>query len=88
VTNARAQLVRFLTTPANVADNNPKVLGYLLKGLEGKCYGDKGYLSFLLGELLEEGLHLVAKVRRNMKAAPHPAGQTQPAQAGQHRGGQ
>ncbi len=67
VINQHAQLVRFLLTPANVADNNPKVLSFLLSGLKGKCYGDKGYLSSLLEELLEEGLHLVAKIRRNMK---------------------
>nr|WP_148561592.1 IS982 family transposase [Pontibacter korlensis] len=67
VTNEHSQLVRFLITPANVADNNPKVLSFLLSGLKGKCYGDKGYLTSLFEELLEEGLHLVTKVRRNMK---------------------
>jgi hypothetical protein len=40
---------------------------FLLLGFKGKCYGDKGYLSSLLEELLEQGLHLVAKGRRNMK---------------------
>lgn len=67
VINQHSQLVRFLITPANVADNNPKVLSFLLSGLKGKCYGDKGYLTCLLEQLLEEGLHLVTKVRRNMK---------------------
>ena len=59
--------MRFLITPANVADNNKQVLSSLLAPLKGKCYGDKGYLSSLLEELLEQGLHLVAKVRKNMK---------------------
>ncbi len=67
VTNEHRELVRFLITPANVADNNKQVLSRLLAGLQGKCYGDKGYLSSLLEELLEQGLHLVAKVRKNMK---------------------
>lgn len=67
VINEQGQLVRFLLTPANVADNNPLVLSFLLSGLKGKCYGDKGYLTSLLEELLEAGLHLVTKVRRNMK---------------------
>lgn len=67
VTNEHARLVRFLITPANVADNNPRVLSFLLSGLKGKCYGDKGYLTSLFQELLEEGLHLITKVRRNMK---------------------
>ncbi len=43
------------------------MLGQLLQGLKGKCYGDRGYLSSLLEELLEKGLHLVARIRRNMK---------------------
>ncbi len=59
--------MRFLLTPVNVADNNPKVLSFLLSGLKGKCYGDRGYLSSIYEELLEEGLHLITKVRRNMK---------------------
>jgi hypothetical protein len=67
VTNQQGQLIRFLLTPANVADNNKQVLGYLLADLRGKCYGDKGYLTSLLEELLEKGLHLVTKVRKNMK---------------------
>ena len=67
VTNQHGELVRFLITPANVADNNQQVLSRLLASLKGKCYGDKGYLSALLEELLEQGLHLVAKARRNMK---------------------
>lgn len=67
VINQYGELVRFLITPANVADNNKQVLARLLSGLQGKCYGDKGYLSCLLEELLEQGLHLVAKTRKNMK---------------------
>nr|WP_235861377.1 transposase [Pontibacter flavimaris] len=67
VTNGHQELVRFLITPANVADNNPRVLSLLLSGLKGKCYGDKGYLTSLFEALLEEGQHLVTKVRRNMK---------------------
>ena len=67
VTNQYGQLMRFLVTPANVADNNKQVLSQLFKGLSGKCYGDKGYLTTMMEELLEKGLHLVTKVRKNMK---------------------
>ncbi|PRY10583.1 DDE family transposase [Pontibacter ummariensis] len=49
-----------------MADNNHRVLSYLFQGLRGKCYGDRGYLSCLIEELLQEGLHLVIKVRKNM----------------------
>ncbi|MFD3001608.1 transposase [Pontibacter toksunensis] len=41
----------------------PEVLSSLLEGLKGKCYGDRGYLSFLL----VKGLHLMARMRKNMK---------------------
>jgi len=67
VTNQYRELMRFLITPANVADNNKQVLSYLLSDLQGKCYGDKGYLTSMLAELLEKGLHLVTKLRKNMK---------------------
>jgi hypothetical protein len=67
VINQYGELMRFLITPANVADNNKQVLCSLLAPLKGKCYGDKGYLSALVEQLLEQGLHLVAKVRKNMK---------------------
>ena len=67
VVNQHGELVRFLITAANVADNHHRVLYSLLRPLRGKCYGDKGYLSAMLEELLEQGLHLVAKLRRNMK---------------------
>lgn len=67
VVNQHGQLARLLITPANVADNNHQVLSCLLEGLQGKCYGDKGYLSSLMGELLEKGLHLVTSARKNMK---------------------
>jgi len=59
--------MRFLLTLANVADNNKQVLSYLLSDLQGKCYGDNGYLSAMLEELLAKGLHLVTKVSKNMK---------------------
>nr|WP_230679900.1 IS982 family transposase [Pontibacter sp. 172403-2] len=67
VTNEHKQLVWFLVTPANIADNNKQVLSYMLSGLKGKCYGDKGYLTAMLEELLEKELHLVSKIRKNMK---------------------
>ena len=67
VINEKAELVNFLITPANVADNNRLVLLYLLQNLKGKCYGDKGYLTAMLEELLLKGLHLITKVRKNMK---------------------
>ena len=40
VINELGQLMNFLITPANVADNNDEVLRRLLGRLEGRCYAD------------------------------------------------
>lgn len=72
VINNLGQVVSFLFTPANVGDNNQKVLHCLLDGLKGACYGDKGYLSKLFEEFYRAGLKLVTKIRKNMKNALMP----------------
>ena len=60
-------MINFLLTAGNMADNNHKVLNYLLKEVEGKVYGDKGYLSKLKEELLGKGVDLMARMRSNGK---------------------
>jgi hypothetical protein len=67
IINNLGQIVNFLLTPGNVADNNHQVLRMLLTGLQGECYGDKGYLSKLFEEFYHQGLHLITKVKSNMK---------------------
>ena len=67
VVNHLGQMVAFHITPGNVSDNNHQLLHRLLKGLEGKCFGDKGYLSKLFDQLLEQGLQLITKIRKKMK---------------------
>lgn len=70
VINHKGEPVNFLITSANKADNNPEVLTYLLSGLEGSCYADKGYLTKLFEWFHQIGLHLVTKMRNNMKKLP------------------
>lgn len=54
-------------TPANVDDRTPAPA--LVKGISGKLYGDKGYISKDLVEtLLKQGLRLYSGIRKNMKA--------------------
>lgn len=67
VVNREAQLVNFLLTGGNIADNNHQLLSYLLRDIKGKVYGDKGYLSKLKEDFLNKGVDLVAKMRRNGK---------------------
>jgi len=54
-------------TPANVDDRKP--VPELAKGVIGKLYGDKGYISQALSsDLFEKGVELVTNVKKNMKA--------------------
>ncbi len=65
--NEYGEVINFLVTPGNVADNNDEALRNLLSGCRGKCYADKGYLTKIFEELYLQGIHLITKVRSNMK---------------------
>ena len=40
----------------------------MIKGLFGKVFGDRGYISQeLFRELLEQGIFIITKVKKNMK---------------------
>ena len=67
VINQLGEVVNFLFTPANVADNNHQVLDYQLQGLKGNCYGDRGYLTSLFDQFYQQGLQLITKIRSKMK---------------------
>lgn len=67
VINHLGQIVSFLITGANTADNNKAVLTYLLEHLQGKCCGDKGYLTTLFSTFYESGLQLLVRPKTNMK---------------------
>ena len=66
VINHLGEIVSFLLTPANTADNNHSVLTSLLQGLKGKCCGDKGYHTTLFESFYTQGLQLLVKPKRNM----------------------
>lgn len=74
VINQYGQLINFMLTPGNVADNNGGVLTELLADLQGQCFGDRGYLSKLFAEFYQRGLHIVTKLRRKMKNTLMPLG--------------
>jgi hypothetical protein len=64
--NDRGELMGCYLTPGNVDDRRP-VPG-LVKDLWGKLFGDKGYISQPLSALLHaQGLHLVTRLKKNMK---------------------
>lgn len=74
VINQYGQLVNFVLTPGNVADNNASLLTTLLADLQGKCFGDRGYLTKLFAAFYRQGLHIITKLRRKMKNALMPLG--------------
>jgi hypothetical protein len=68
VVNERGEIISFLLTPGNVADNNAPLGTKLCARLHGKLYGDRGYISHELFEVLwQQGIHLVTGIRKNMK---------------------
>lgn len=66
VINHKGELVSFCITRGNIDDRKP--LEQLFNNLDGLAAGDKGYLSKKKEEtLLQQGLKLITRVRRNMK---------------------
>lgn len=67
VINDRGELLNVLLTPANLDDRKP--VPKLVRKLFGKVFGDKGYISQPLYELLRQtiGVQLVTKLKSNAK---------------------
>ena len=67
VINHLGEIVTFTLTSGNKADNNQNLLHELLQGLEGLCFGNKGYLTAIWNELYAQGVKLVTRLKKNMK---------------------
>lgn len=66
IINEFGELISFMITPANVDDRKP--VPEMAKNLEGKLFGDRGYISNQLFELLlQQHLQLITTIRKNMK---------------------
>jgi hypothetical protein len=67
VVNDCGELLSLRLTPGNTDDRRP--VPELVKELFGKLFGDKGYISQPLFEMLyEDGVQLVTKLKTNMKS--------------------
>ena len=65
--NDRGELLSLRLTPGNTDDRRP--VPELVKGLFGKLFGDKGYVSGPLFEALyDEDVQLVTRLKRGMKS--------------------
>ncbi len=68
IVNDRGELLSFYLTKGNVDDRNIEVMTAMTKEIFGKLFGDRGYISQALSELLfQDGIQLITKVRKNMK---------------------
>ena len=66
VVNEKGEILSFQITPGNTSDISP--VKTLTKGLWGKIFGDRGYISSkLFHDLMKQNLQLITKIRNNMK---------------------
>ena len=64
--NDRGELLACCLTPGNLDDRTP--VPHLVKRVRGKVFADRGYISASLTQMLfEQGLHLITRLRKNMK---------------------
>lgn len=69
VINVAGDIVSAVLSTGNIVDNNAALLKQLLEGLQGKIFGDKGYLinSDLRKYLFDRKIQLITKIRSNMQ---------------------
>lgn len=66
IINEKGEILSFQLTPGNVSDLSP--VKNLAKGLWGKLFGDRGYISSnLFKDLLNQNLKLITRLKSNMK---------------------
>jgi hypothetical protein len=69
IINDKGEILSFYLTKGNVDDRDTKAITKMTMELFGKLFGDKGYISKALSDLLfGNGIQLITAVRRNMKA--------------------
>ncbi|MBF6651278.1 IS982 family transposase, partial [Methylobacter sp. BlB1] len=68
IVNDQGEILSFCITPGNVDDRKP--VPDLVKSLTGKLFGDRGYISRKLTDLLaHQNVTLITTLKKNMK--PH-----------------
>lgn len=69
IINDKGEILSFYLTKGNVDDRDAKAITQMTKEIFGKLFGDKGYISKVLSDLLfGNGIQLITAVRRNMKS--------------------
>jgi len=69
IINDKGEILSFYLTKDNVDDRNLKHMMSMTKDIFGKLYGDKGYISKAMADILwGNGIQMVTKPRKNMKS--------------------
>ena len=73
IINDKGEILSFVITQGNVDDREPLNSESFIKSVFGKLYADRGYISQTLRDILfVDGIHLVTKLRNNMKGGEIP----------------
>lgn len=73
IINDKGEIISFVITQGNVDDRQPLSIESFIRNVSGKLYADQGYISQKLAEILfVDGIHLVARMRNNMKGGELP----------------
>lgn len=68
IINDKGEILEFMLTQGNVDDREPLKNKSFHDKIFGKLFGDKGYISSsLFEELFIDGIHLITKIKKNMK---------------------
>jgi hypothetical protein len=68
IVNDKGEVLNFVITQGNVDDREPLKNERFVEAVKGKLYGDKGYISKELTQLLFiDGIQLITGIRNNMK---------------------
>lgn len=68
IINDKGEILSFYLTKGNTDDRDVKTITKMTEEIFGKLFGDKGYISKALSDLLfGNGIQLITQVRRNMK---------------------
>lgn len=68
IINDKGEILSFYLTKGNVDDRNIKLMSSMTEQIFGKLFGDKGYISKALADLLwGNGIQMITKPRKNMK---------------------
>lgn len=68
IINEKGEILSFTITQANVDDREPLKNEGFLRGIFGKLFADKGYISKKIADILfVDGVHLITQLKNNMK---------------------